>query len=63
MPFHDEMAGSFGRYVAAFAREDADALSESWNEVGLFPAPAANFAMPRSAFRDHCATLFAFYRT
>jgi len=62
MPFHDEITDFFGRYVDAFAREDADILSELWDEVGLFPTPSGNFAMPRSAFRDHCATLFSFYR-
>jgi hypothetical protein len=62
MPLHDELTDFFGRYVDAFAREDADTLSELWDEVGLFPTPTGNFAMPRSAFRDHCAALFSFYR-
>jgi hypothetical protein len=62
MPFNDEITSFFGRYVDAFALEDADMLSELWDEVGLFPTPTGNFAMPRSAFRDHCATLFGFYR-
>jgi hypothetical protein len=61
-PFHDEIPDFFRCYVKAFAREDADTLSELWDEVGLFPTPTGNFAMSRSSFRDHCATLFGFYR-
>lgn len=63
MPFHDEITDFFGCYVDAFAREDADKLSELWDEVGLFPSPTGNFAMQRSAFRNHCAALFGFYRS
>ena len=51
MLFHGEIADFFDRYVDAFAREDADKLSEMWDEIGLFPSPTGNFAMPRSAFR------------
>ena len=62
MSLHQEIEGFFELYVDAFAHEDADKLSELWDEVGLFPDPTGNFAMPRSAFRDHCITLFDFYR-
>lgn len=62
MRFQDEMAAFFADYVDAFARRDADALSELWEPVGLFPSPTGNFAMPRDAFRDHCVTLMDFYR-
>ncbi|MGF7151536.1 hypothetical protein FHS96_005202 [Sphingomonas zeicaulis] len=62
MPFHDEIADFFRSYVDAFTREDADTLSALWDAVGLFPTLDGNFAMPRPAFRDHCTTLFAFYR-
>lgn len=60
--FRDEIAAFFADYVAAFARRDADALSELWEPVGLFPSPGGNFALPREAFRDHCVTLMDFYR-
>jgi ketosteroid isomerase-like protein len=59
---HDEIANFFVNYVAAFASSDADALSELWDEVALFPSPTGNFAMSREAFRDHCVTLMGFYR-
>lgn len=62
MTFQDEIAAFFDDYVDAFARSDADALSELWEPVGLFPSPSGNFAMPREAFRDHCVTLMDFYR-
>lgn len=62
MTFDDEMARFFVEYVDAFARDDADALSELWDAVGLFPSPTGNFALERGAFRDHCATLMDFYR-
>lgn len=62
MSLNDELAAFFERYVDAFARENADALSGMWDEVALFPSPTGNSAMERSAFRDHCGTLFAFYR-
>lgn len=63
MSFQNEITNFFCRYVDAFAREDADALSELWDGVGLFPTPTGNFAMDRSAFRNHCGTLFSFYRS
>ena len=62
MTFHDEIAAFFADYVDAFERSDAEALSELWEPVGLFPSPGGNFAMPREAFRDHCVTLMDFYR-
>ncbi|WP_347304083.1 hypothetical protein V5740_05585 [Croceibacterium sp. TMG7-5b_MA50] len=62
MTFHDEIAAFFAEYVDAFAREDAEALSLLWDEVGLFPSPAGNFSMPREQFREHCVTLMGFYR-
>ncbi|KOX58120.1 hypothetical protein ADL19_08200 [Streptomyces purpurogeneiscleroticus] len=62
MTFQDEIAAFFARYVEAFARRDADALSELWEPVGLFPSSTGNFALPREAFLDHCVTLMDFYR-
>jgi len=62
MAFDEEIAAFFAEYVDAFARNDADALSGLWDEVGLFPSPTGNFAMERQAFRDHCVKLMAFYR-
>ena len=62
MAFFEEIAGFFVEYTDAFARNDADALSELWDDVGLFPAPTGNFAMERQAFREHCVTLMDFYR-
>jgi hypothetical protein len=62
MIIQDEIAAFFVSYVDAFARNDADALSELWEPVGLFPSPTGNFAMDRQAFRDHCVTLMDFYR-
>lgn len=62
MTIQDEIAAFFVGYVDAFARNDADALSELWEPVGLFPSPTGNFAMDRQAFRDHCVTLMEFYR-
>lgn len=59
----DEIAAFFVDYLNAFARSDADAVSELWDPVGLFPSPSGNFAMERPAFRDHCVTLMDFYRT
>lgn len=56
------MAAFFVAYVDAFAREDAIAISELWDPVGLFPSPTGNFAMERDAFRDHCVTLMGIYR-
>ncbi|WP_062012995.1 hypothetical protein [Aureimonas sp. AU4] len=62
MTFHSDISAFFADYVDAFARRDADALSELWEPVGLFPSPGGNFAMPREAFRAHCVTLMDFYR-
>ncbi|MHC2108889.1 Cif family virulence factor [Methylobacterium sp. CM6246] len=62
MTFQDEIAAFFASYVNAFTRHDADALSDLWEPVGLFPSPTGNFAMPREDFRDHCVTLMDFYR-
>ncbi|WP_419828624.1 hypothetical protein [Methylobacterium sp.] len=62
MTFQNEIAAFFDSYVSAFVRRDADALSDLWEPVGLFPSPTGNFAMPREAFRDHCVTLLDFYR-
>jgi hypothetical protein len=61
MPFDHEMKAFFAEYVDAFARNDADALSELWDEVGLFPSPTGNFAMERAVFRDHIVNLMEFY--
>lgn len=60
--FRDQIDQFFARYIDAFARRDAEALSEMWDPVGLFPSPSGNFAMPRHEFRDHCVTLMDFYR-
>jgi len=62
MTEHEEIAAFFVEYVDAFARDDADALSQLWDDVGLFPSPTGNFMMERPAFRDHCVTLMDFYR-
>lgn len=62
MTFKDEIAAFFADYVEAFANNNADAIAELWEPVGLFPSPTGNFAMERPAFRDHCATLLDFYR-
>lgn len=62
MIIQDEIEAFFVSYVDAFARNDADALSELWDSVGLFPSPTGNFTMERQAFRDHCVTLMDFYR-
>ena len=62
MTFDDQIVAFFKDYVAAFARRDADALSNLWDEVGLFPSPNGNFAMERDAFREHCIGLMEFYR-
>lgn len=58
----EEITEFFASYVDAFARNDADTLSELWDEVGLFPSPTGNFAMQRQVFRDHCVKLMDFYR-
>lgn len=62
MTLQNEISAFFVSYVDAFARNDADALSEHWDSVGLFPSPTGNFAMERQAFRGHCVTLMDFYR-
>jgi hypothetical protein len=62
MTFDQEIAEFFSNYVDAFARNDADALSELWDKVGLFPSPTGNFIMDQQAFRAHCVMLFDFYR-
>lgn len=62
MNFQHEIAAFFDAYVDAFARGDANAITELWEPVGLFPSPAGNFAMDRQTFRDHCLTLLDFYR-
>lgn len=62
MTIQDEIEAFFVSYVDAFARSDADALSELWDSVGLFPSPTGNFAMEKQAFRNHCVTLMDFYR-
>lgn len=62
MTFHEDITAFFAEYIDAFACEDADALSELWDAVGLFPSPGGNFAMERQAFRDHIVTLMGFYR-
>lgn len=62
MMIDDEIPAFFADYVDAFARGDADAVTELWDSVGLFPAPSGNFAMERDAFRDHCVRLMDFYR-
>ncbi|MEM9344739.1 MAG: nuclear transport factor 2 family protein [Pseudomonadota bacterium] len=58
----NEIEGFFSAYLSAFDRNDAAAISELWDEVGLFPSPTGNFSMDREAFRNHCVTLLDFYR-
>jgi hypothetical protein len=60
--FENEITAFFYAYLSAFRREDALAVSELWDEVGLFPTPTGNFSMDREAFRNHCVTLLDFYR-
>jgi hypothetical protein len=62
MTVHAEINMFFQEYVDAFAREDAGAVSELWDPVGLFPSPTGNFALERPAFREHCARVMGFYR-
>lgn len=62
LPVHNEIAAFFAVYVDAFVRNDADALADLWEPVGLFPSPTGNFAMDRQTFRGHCVSLMAFYR-
>lgn len=61
MTFHDEINAFFHTYIDAFARRDADAISELWDDVRLFPTPGWNFAMDRRAIHAHCSTLLKFY--
>ncbi|MEM8825294.1 MAG: hypothetical protein AAGF30_16930 [Pseudomonadota bacterium] len=61
--FRAEIEAFFTAYVAAFSEEDADALSDLWEPVGLFPSPTGNFSMEKEAFRAHCVTLMDFYRS
>lgn len=62
MSIHNDVAEFFVAYVDAFNRDDAVALGELWDAVGLFPSPTGNFAMEREAFRTHCVGLMKFYR-
>lgn len=62
MTLHDQIASFFREYVEAFARHDADEVSNLWDAVGLFPSSTGNFAMERQAFREHCVALMDFYR-
>jgi hypothetical protein len=62
MTIETEIEAFFTDYVEVFARDDADALSELWDAVGLFPLASGNFAMERPAFRTHCVRLMDFYR-
>lgn len=62
MNLHDQISGFFQEYLEAFAQNDADALCNLWDAVGLFPSPTGNFAMERQAFREHCVALMEFYR-
>lgn len=62
MRVQEEIETFFAGYVDAFARNDADGLSDCWDAVGLFPSPSGNFAMDRAAFRNHCVVLMDFYR-
>lgn len=60
--FENEIKAFFSAYLTAFKHQDASAISELWDEVGLFPSPTGNFSMDREAFRNHCVTLLDFYR-
>ena len=62
MNIHDQITQFFQEYVEAFAKNDAEMLSNLWDAVGLFPSPTGNFAMERQAFREHCMGLMEFYR-
>ena len=42
MSTQDEIKAFFVNYINAFARNDADALSELWDTIGLFPSPTGN---------------------
>ncbi len=58
----DDIRVFFETYLDAFSRHDASAISELWDDVGLFPSPTGNFSMDREAFRNHCASLLHFYQ-
>tara|TARA_Y100000815_G_C13254923_1_gene466956 strand:- start:175 stop:615 length:441 start_codon:yes stop_codon:yes gene_type:complete len=60
--FENEVRAFFSAYLSAFHRQDALAITDLWDEVGLFPSPTGNFAMDRDAFRSHCVTLLDFYQ-
>lgn len=62
MSIQEDVTAFFVAYADAFNRDDAAALAELWEAVGLFPAPTGNFIMERPAFRAHCARLMEFYR-
>lgn len=62
MTVQNELETFFASYVEAFARDDAEALSQLWDPVGLFPLATGNFSMERPAFRAHCVKLMGFYR-
>lgn len=62
MSIHEDVAEFFDTYADAFNREDAAALSDLWDAVGLFPSPTGNFALEPEAFRAHCVRLMEFYR-
>ncbi len=62
MSIRTDVAEFFIAYVDTFNRDDATALGELWEAVGLFPSPTGNFAMEREAFRTHCVGLMKFYR-
>lgn len=59
--FVSEIEAFFSAYLGAFGRQDAAAISELWDDVGLFPSPSGNFSMDRDAFRNHCVMLLEFY--
>lgn len=56
--FRDQIDQFFARYIDAFARSDAEALSEMWDPVGFFPSPSTSpclgmrFATTAYAFRS-----------
>lgn len=62
MSIHRDLAEFFVAYADAFNRDDAAALGDLWETVGLFPSPTGNFAMERQAFLAHCTGLMQFYR-
>ena len=60
--FEDEINQFFAEYLNAFRHQDAQAITDLWDDVGLFPSPTGNFSMERAAFHDHCVTLLEFCR-